>query len=81
VAAAGEPSSTRTIESTGGSVAVGCTGDRVRLEFATPRPGYSTDVNDPGPDKLDVRFEHDDDESRVVVTCRSGSAQVEVRDP
>jgi hypothetical protein len=37
-------------------------------------------VHDAGPEKVDVRFDGGDAESRVVVTCAAGTPSAEIRD-
>lgn len=76
---ASPPTSSRTFESAGGSVGVRCSGSSVSLDFATPRAGYATEVHDPGPAKVEVRFERDDGESRIIVRCSEGTLDAEVR--
>ena len=73
-------SSTQTFESAGGSVGVGCAGVSASLGFATPRPGYATEVHDAGPERVEVRFEGEAGESRITVTCAGGKPAAEIRD-
>lgn len=68
-----------TVPSTGGVVVVGHRTDQVRLESATPNPGFSMEVHGTGPDEVrvefsrreesyDVRVRWDDDELDIQVS-------------
>jgi hypothetical protein len=55
-------------------------GEQSSLAFATPRSGYETEINDTGPGKIDVRFEAEERESRVVVSCEAGTPSPQIRE-
>jgi hypothetical protein len=65
----------------GGTVAVRCDGAAVKLSYATPRPGWSTQVRDAGPDEVRVRFErggHGGEHTQIDIraTCTASSRPV-----
>lgn len=74
------PTRTQVFTTRGGSANVRCTGDAASLEWATPAPGYEGEVHDAGPDRVEVRFEGDDDESRLTVECRGGTPSARQED-
>ena len=77
------PTTSDTIISRGGSVAVRYDGstETVSLLWASPSDGFTMDVQDTGPDKVEVRFESDDAESRVFAWWDGAPQQrVEERD-
>jgi hypothetical protein len=61
------PATSATIASSGGSVAVSYDGSAgtVSLTSAAPHDGFTMTLQAIGPDKVEVRFESDDAESRV----------------
>lgn len=52
----------------GGRAGVSCTGSASTLVYATPEDGWGYVLVDPGPDRIEVRF--DERESRTVLTAR-----------
>lgn len=66
------------INTAGGKVIVSYTEDEVRLSSATPNPGFDMEIEDAGPEKVDVRFRNDDTEYRVEVRWESGELTVDV---
>jgi hypothetical protein len=50
----------------------------VRLQSATPNPGFDMEIEDRGPDRVEVRFESDQAEYRVEVRWDSGELKVEI---
>jgi hypothetical protein len=57
---------------TGGAVTIRCTGDTVALVSVIPAAGWSSDLRNPGPQEVEVRFEAKDSEVRVRARCASG---------
>ncbi|HEX2155002.1 MAG TPA: hypothetical protein VHL52_13630 [Acidimicrobiia bacterium] len=50
----------------------------MRLESATPSPGYAMEIDDRGPDEVRVEFEGEDDDFEVRVRWNNGALGVEV---
>jgi hypothetical protein len=57
---------------TGGIVTVRYSGQNTNLVSATPNSGFVVEINDSGPDKVDVRFRSDHHESRLVTRMHDG---------
>jgi hypothetical protein len=72
-------SSARTVSVTGGTVTVRCSGDTVRLLYATPVDGYASTVESRGPVEVEVEFEGAGGNGRVKASCSAGVARVETR--
>ena len=53
--------------SAGGSITVARNGDTVSLTSNDAVPGYSAEVHDNGPTRVEVRFRNDDTEWRIRV--------------
>jgi hypothetical protein len=68
-----EPATTEAYELAGGVVTVRYVDGTARLVSAAPTSGFDVDVNDGGPDKVDVRFRSDAHESRLVARWRGGA--------
>src|SRR4051794_24010430 len=65
--------STKSFSTAGGVVAATCRGSVVSLESARPADGWSVEVKDRGPDRVEVRFENDSgDRTEVRVSCSHG---------
>ena len=70
----------RTWQGLGGTVVVSCTRAAVSLVGAQPDSGFSVEVHDRGPARVEVQFEGrdddsgggDDDKTRVRATCAGG---------
>ena len=62
----------------GGSVVIESGGGQVRLVSASPRPGFSVEVDDDGPEKVDVEFRREDHESRFTAGWEDGRARVRI---
>ena len=54
----------RSYELVGGLVSVEIGNETVRLAGASPKPGFTMSVENPGPEKVEVEFHNDDHESR-----------------
>jgi hypothetical protein len=68
-------------DAVGGTLGASCTGAAASLDFATPRGGYAAEVHDAGPEKVDVRFEAEEEgESRLVVRCVDGAPTADVEE-
>ena len=68
-------------DAVGGTLGASCTGAAASLDFATPRGGYAAEVHDAGPEKVDVRFEAENEgESRLVVRCVDGAPTADVEE-
>jgi hypothetical protein len=74
-ATAGAP---RTVRSTGGTVAVSCRGDALRLLYATPEAGWQVVIDDQDEDRVDVEFHRGEAEAKVSARCRDGVVDAEV---
>ncbi|MFP3913798.1 MAG: hypothetical protein ACLFWM_02910 [Actinomycetota bacterium] len=67
-----------TVPSGGGVVVVSHRPGEVRLESATPAPGYAMEIDHRGPDEVRVEFEGQSDEYRIRVRWRDGALDTEV---
>jgi len=66
----------RTLASSGGTVAVECTGERtVRMLYATPSSGWQISLESRGPDEVEVEFLRGDAEVRVRAECDGASGR------
>jgi hypothetical protein len=72
----------RSWQGLGGTVTVTCRGAAVSLDSAQPDSGFTIEVHERGPERVEVRFEgrgeEDDSKSRVRATCRAGVPVFEV---
>lgn len=64
---------TQAYDLVGGVVTVRYQGTSTRVVEASPNSGFVVEVNDGGPDTVDVRFRSDDHESRFVTRIHDGS--------
>ena len=71
--AAGAQAVTEAYNLTGGVVTVRYRAGATTLVSATPNSGFGVEVNDGGPEKVDVRFRSDRHESRLVTRWRDGA--------
>ena len=62
----------RTWTVTGGRVGATCTGQRIALLFATPNEGWTVEVTDPGPERVEVEFRRGESETGVRAVCTDG---------
>jgi hypothetical protein len=76
---AGSPSRTstqagqvRSFSETGGLVAVRCQNGRITLLYAVPHVGYSSEVSNAGPDRVEVEFQDRRHHSHVSIRCVAG---------
>lgn len=72
--------SLRTVDTSGGSVVVRYRPGEVRLQAATPAPGYEVEIDDAGPPRVRVEFEGADSEVRVEIRWEDGGLDIEVSD-
>jgi hypothetical protein len=70
---ADEPATTESYVLTGGLVTVRYRGTTTTLVSAAPNSGFGAEVNDAGPEKVDVRFRSDGHESRFATRLRDGT--------
>lgn len=74
----------RTWQGLGGTVSVTCRGNAVSLHSAQPDPGFTIEIHDRGPERVEVRFEGRDEESesesQVRARCAGGVPVFEVDD-
>lgn len=70
---AGGATTTEAYDLTGGLVTVRYQGGSTTLVSAAPNSGFGVEVNDGGPDKVDVRFRSERHESRLVTRVRDGA--------
>ena len=62
----------RSYELVGGSVSVEIGDGTVRLAGASPKPGFTMEVENPGPEKVEVEFHNDDHESDFSAKFEDG---------
>jgi hypothetical protein len=75
--AATAPGPTTTYNLQGGSIGVRCTGpSSIELVYSSPAPGFGAEVDNSGPQEVEVRFESDEHHSRIRVQCSSGNPVV-----
>jgi hypothetical protein len=65
-------------ELAGGVVRIRVEGATVRLEAATPAPGFDVDVGNPGPDEVVVEFESDEEESKFRARVDDGELVIDI---
>jgi hypothetical protein len=70
------PSTTRTFNGQGGSVTIRFLADAVELVLATPANGFTTQVDDDGPDRVRVEFRSNDHTTRIEANAGDTTAQV-----
>jgi hypothetical protein len=71
------PGPTTTYNLAGGSIGVRCRGQSsIELVYSSPAPGFSAEVDNTGPQEVEVRFESDEHHSRIKVQCSSGNPVV-----
>jgi hypothetical protein len=71
------PGPTTTYNLQGGSIGVRCTSSSsIELVYSSPAPGFGAEVDNTGPQEVEVRFENDAHRSRIRVQCASGSPVV-----
>lgn len=73
----GGSGSTSTVSKTfavqGGTVAAACTGASVALKSAQPHDGWRVEVDNRGPDELEITFRAGEDETEVKIRCSAGT--------
>ncbi len=62
----------------GGSVVIEVSPGRVVLRSATPRTGYSMDIQNSGPRRVEVEFEGEDDSSEFRAEWSGGALEVDI---
>ena len=67
---------TKTYQLTGGSVTISV----VNFKSAVPQSGYSTEVEDNGPERVRVEFEKDEDHSRFEAEWVSGELVISIEE-
>ncbi len=72
--------SVRTINSAGGTVVVRYRPGEVELQAATPSAGFDAEIEDSGPEKVEVEFEGEEADVKVVVRWDEGTLKVEIDD-
>ena len=71
------PGPTTTYNLEGGSIGVRCTSpSSIELVYSSPAPGFGAEVDNSGPQEVEVRFENDEHHSRIRVQCTSGAPVV-----
>ena len=72
----------RTFNISGGQVSVRCTGATMVLRIAQPDNGWRVEVDQAGPEEVEVRFQSVDDESgrgtRIMTVCAAGTPVLRV---
>ncbi|NMO54008.1 hypothetical protein HH310_22850 [Actinoplanes sp. TBRC 11911] len=65
----------------GGTAIARCTGTEAYLVSWSPRPGYSVERAEQGPDhEVEVRFEGDEGRSELKISCSNGTPVAETKD-
>ena len=62
----------------GGQVSASCSGSTITLLGATPADGWGVETKNAGPAELEVEFDRDGSETRVLASCVNGTPQMEV---
>ena len=70
----------RSYDLDGGSVSVEIGDGTVRLAGASPKPGYTMEVEHPGPEKVEVEFHNNDHESHFSAKFEDGSLVPSIRE-
>ena len=71
---------TKTYQLTGGSVTISFRPGVVNFKSAVPQSGYSTEVEDNGPERVRVEFEKDEDHSRFEAEWVSGELVISIEE-
>lgn len=71
---------TKTYQLTGGSVTISFAPGVVNFKAAVPQSGYSTEVEDNGPERVRVEFENDDDHSKFEAEWVSGELVISIEE-
>jgi hypothetical protein len=71
---------TKTYQLTGGSVTISFRPGVVNFKAAVPQSGYSTEVDENGPDRVRVEFEKGEDHSRFEAEWVSGELVVSIEE-
>jgi len=72
------PEEVRTVDGEGGSVTARSSGDNIILVTASPHTGWSIDIRDAGPDRVEVRFEKGGSETRIRMEASNGIVSVDL---
>jgi hypothetical protein len=72
------PSGAQSFSSVGGSITVAVNGDAISLTSSAPAAGFTAEVHDNGPSRVEVRFTNGDTEWRIRVELGSGGLTSEV---
>ena len=57
----------------GGTVAAACTGSSVALKSAQPQDGWRVEVENRGPEELEITFRSGENETEVRIACSAGT--------
>jgi hypothetical protein len=71
---------TKTYQLTGGSVTISFAPGVVNFKAAVPQSGYSTEVEDVGPDRVRVEFDKDDSHSKFRAEWVSGELAITIEE-
>jgi len=71
---------TKTYQLTGGSVTISFAPGVVNFKAAVPQSGYSTEVEDNGPERVRVEFEKGEDHSRFEAEWVSGELVISIEE-
>lgn len=69
---------TRVIPTQGGTLVVAYRPGEVYYQTATPKPGYHAEVEQPGPPKVEIKFESQSHEIAIHVEWKNGDLAVEI---
>jgi hypothetical protein len=72
------PPSQSSYSSAGGSITVNLANGAVSLASSSPAPGYSAELHDNGPTRVEVRFDNGETEWRIRVDVQNGQLVSEV---
>ncbi len=62
----------RIIHMIGGSVTARCEGEKASWVSYVPNSGFDADIENQGPEKLEIEFESEDHTSKLTAECRDG---------
>ena len=68
------------VATVGGSASISCAGSVVSIDWYTPSPGFSPEVEYGGPDEIELHFESKDWKSKIHADCAGGKVVFEVEE-
>ena len=70
----------RTWRVNGGTVGAACRGSVISLLYATPADGWTLEIKDTGPNRVEVEFDRRERETKVRASCASGTPAASIED-